>query len=485
MKHSKIISLTGLVIAGNIVQADNKIPNKQKLNVLFIIDDDLTTTALKCYGNNICVTPNINRFAQDGMKFTHAYCQYPVCGPSRASLMSGYYPSATKVFGYVSGRNAIGPNRDTWTQYFKKNGYYTARVSKIFHMNVPGAIESGSNGSDDPASWNERFNVKDLEWQAPGEAWLCQDNPKGTIKRRGGNVMTVVKTEGFDIDRADGMAAEKACELIRKHKEKPFFLAVGFVRPHVPFVAPKKYFDPFPLSKIQLPEKIKGDWSDIPKAGINYRTTIGMKMTIEQQKRAISGYYACVHYMDAQFGKVLKTLKDEGLEGKTVIIFTSDHGFHLDEHDFWMKVGLMEESSRVPLIIKVPGKKPGICNSFVELVDLFPTVVELCRLPVPKRLQGKSLVPLIDDPSKKVRNFAFSMNNFHRKKSYLIRNDKWAYIQHEEDASKGVQLYNMEKDPKQYTNLAKNPEYQTVVKEMRAKLAKKLAEVRKNDLNIN
>lgn len=455
---------------------------KKDYNVLFIISDDLTATALSSYGNNVCKTPNIDKLASEGVRYTKAYCQYPVCGPSRASFMSGYYPHATTTFGYVSGRENIG-DRLTWSQLFKENGYYTARVSKIFHMGVPGDIEKGSDGTDDPASWVEKYNSKAPEWQTEGEAELVQGNPDGKIERKGGNVMTIVKAEGDDLVHADGQTAEKASELIRKHKNEKFFLAVGMVRPHVPFVAPKSYFDPYPYAKIILPEKIEGDWDDIPQRGINYVTSINGEMSIEQQQKAVSAYYASVSFMDAQVGKVLKTLKEEGLEDNTIVIFTSDHGFHLGEHDFWMKVSLHEESAKVPLIIKVPGKKPAVCDSFVELIDMYPTIAELAGLEYSKHIQGKSLVKTLDNPEHKVRDMAFCVSQNGR--TFLLRNDKWAYIQYDEDAKSGIELFDMEKDPKQYVNLANKPEYSEVVDDFKQKLKAKLNEVRTNDIGID
>ncbi len=456
--------------------------NKQKPNVLFIISDDLTATAVSAYENKVCHTPNIDQLASEGTLYTHAYTQYPVCGPSRASFMSGYYPNATKTYGYVSGRENIGTNRKTWSQLFKDNGYYTARVSKIFHMGVPIDIELGSNGQDDEASWTERFNSQGPEWKAVGEAELVQNNPDGSIERKGGNVMTIVKADGNDLVHADGKTANKAAELIKKHKNEPFFLAVGFVRPHVPFVAPKHYYDPYPFTKITVPKKINNDWDDIPKRGINYVTSQNAEMSIEQQQKAIAAYYASVSYMDAQVGKVLKTLKNEGLEDNTIVIFTSDHGFHLGEHDFWMKVSLHEESVRVPLIIKVPGKPAQVCSSLVELIDLYPTVAELAGLKPSKHIQGKSLTKTINNPKHRVRNLAFSVTQGGQ--SFLLRNHKWAYIQYNEDASDGIELFDMEQDPKQYTNLANNPTYAKTVAYFKKKLKKKLKQIRKNDLDI-
>lgn len=457
---------------------------REKMNVLFIISDDLTTTALSGYENTMCKTPNIDKLASEGMFYTHVYSQFPVCGPSRASLMFGYYPSATETYGYVSGRENVGPQRNSWAELFKENGYYTARVSKIYHMGVPGDIEKGSNGTDDEASWTERFNSPGPEWRAEGEAELVQNNPYGTKPRQGGNVMTIVKADGDDLAHSDGKTAEKACELIRRHKDKPFFLAVGLVRPHVPFVAPRKYFEPYSHEQMVLPPMVINDWDDIPERGINYVTSVNAKMTEEQEKKAVAGYYASVSYMDSQVGKVLKTLEEEGLEDNTIIVFTSDHGFHLGEHRFWMKVSLHEESVRVPLIIKVPGKEPGVCNSFAELLDLYPTVAELCGLQVSPHLQGKSLVQTLDDSLAEVRDMAFSISARRGEISYLLRNHKWAYIQYDEDAGSGMELFDMEYDSKQYNNLAYNPKYADIVEEFQEKLKNKLKEVRNNDLGI-
>lgn len=455
----------------------------EKPNILFIISDDLTATAVSSYENKACKTPNIDKLASEGIKYTRAYTQYPVCGPSRASFMSGYYPNATTTFGYVSGRENIGPNRKTWSQLFKENGYYTARVSKIYHMGVPIDIEKGSNGQDDKASWTERFNSQGPEWQTKGEAELVQGNPDGAIERKGGNVMTIVKAEGDDLVHSDGKTAEKASELIRKHKDEPFFIAVGFVRPHVPFVAPKEYFGPYPHEKVIMPKKVDGDWDDIPKRGINYVTSVNGKMSLEQEMKAVSAYYASVSFMDAQVGKVLNTLKEEGLEDNTIVIFTSDHGFHLGEHNFWMKVSLHEESVRVPMIIKVPGKKPAVCNSFVELLDLYPTISELAKLKTSEHIQGKSLVKTLDNPEHQVRDIAFSVSQ--GGKSFLLRDDKWAYIQYDEDAHSGIELFDMKKDPKQFTNLATNPKYDQIVSKFKKKLKNKLQEIRNNDLGID
>jgi iduronate 2-sulfatase len=448
---------------------------REKYNVLFIISDDLTSTALGCYGNKICKTPNIDRLATQGTLFTRAYCQATFCGPSRASLLFGYYPYATKANGYTSGREKVGPGKDSWPQYFRKNGYHSARVSKVFHMGVPTDIAKGSDGADDPASWGEKFNSRGPETWAPGKGETLENNPDGKKKLAGGNRFVVVEAEGDDLVHSDGKTAQKAAELIHKYKDrkKPFFLAVGFVRPHVPFVAPKKYFDLYSPKDIVLPPKIAGDQDDIPKTPGNRRTTANYQMNLLQQKKLVAGYYASVSYMDAMLGRVIKALEETGQREKTIVIFTSDHGYHLGEHDMWSKVSVHKESAQVPLIISVPGKKPAICHSFAELLDLYPTTSSLCAIKVPASLQGKDISRLLDNPNLKVRDAVLSSG-----KGMLYREEKWAYIHY----GKSGELYDMEKDPKQYNNLIDDPQYAEVLSGMKEKLKAKLTEIRKNDL---
>ena len=453
----------------------------ERPNVLFIISDDLTATALSCYGNTVCKTPNIDRLASQGTRFTKAYCQGTYCGPSRASFMSGYYPHAIKMLGYGSPRPAIG-ERATWAQHFKNNGYHTARVSKIFHMGVPGGIEKGTDGADDPASWTERFNSAGPEWKAPGDGETLENNADGRKPGPvGGNTFVVVEADGNDLVHSDGKTAAKAVELIKQNRDKPFFLGVGFVRPHVPFVAPRKdYTDFLPYSRMQLPPKLKDDWADIPKAGINYKTSKNMKMDLRRQKKAVGGYYASVAFMDRMVGQVLNGLKDAGLEDNTIVIFTSDHGYHLGEHDFWAKVSLYDESAAVPLIIRMPGKKPAVCHSLVELLDLYPTLSNLCGLEVPKHLQGKDISKMMTDPAKEVRSAAFSVNG----KGFLLREQDWAYIAYGKNGQGDEELFDMKQDPKQFTNLAKDPKHAQIIARFQKQMANKLREVRTNDLGL-
>lgn len=460
-------------------------------NVLFIISDDLTYTALSCYGNEYFHTPNIDKLAERGTRFTRAYCQGTYCGPSRASFMSGYYPHATGVKGYKSPRNQIG-DRATWSQHFKDNGYYSARVSKIYHMGVPGGVEYNGgdpnaapyHGADDALSWTERFNTPGPEWRAEGDGETLENNPDGKKPAVGGNTFVVVEADGDDLVHADGKAAKKAAELIAKHKNERFWLGVGFVRPHVPFVAPRPYYEPFkPYSRNKLPEKRPGDWDDIPIPGINYKTSINMKMDERRQRKAVGGYYASVAYMDAQVGVVMDALDEAGIRDETIVIFTSDHGYHLGEHDFWAKVSLRDVSSGVPLIICVPGKEPAVCDSLVELLDLYPTTAALCGLPRQDRLQGKDISVLLDDPKATVRDAAFSVAPM--RKGFLLRTEEYAFIQYNEDGSGGIELFNTKNDPEQFTNLFYDENHAGLVRHFLEKMQEKLKEVRDNDLGLN
>lgn len=449
---------------------------REKHNVLFIISDDLTSTALGCYGNTLCKTPNIDRLATQGTRFTRAYCQATFCGPSRASLMFGYYPYASKATGYTSGRKEVGADKDSWAQHFKKNGYHSARISKVFHMGVPPDISKGSDGADDPQSWDEAYNSKGPETKVSGPAEMLSKNPGGLKKGTGSSQsFNVVEADGDDLVHSDGKTAQKAVDLLHKYKamEKPFFLAVGFVRPHVPLVAPKKYFAPYPLGKIVLPPKIPGDQDDIPQNSGNRRTTANYQMDLNQQKGTLRAYYASVNFVDALVGKILTALEATGQRDDTIVIFTSDHGYHLGEHDMWQKVSIHEESAKVPLIICVPGKKPAVCHSLAELIDLYPTVSKLCGLKIPGNIQGKDISAMLDDPAVKVRDAALSSG-----KGRLLRTENWAFL----DYGKNGELYDMKTDPKQYVNLIDNPAYAETLAGLRTKLKARLSEIQKNDL---
>ncbi len=473
---NRFIPLTLLLIVNSIFGSLAAEEQRSPYNVVFIISDDLTATALGCYGNKVCRTPNIDRLASKGTLFSRAYCQATVCAPSRASILFGYYPHASKATGRTSGRKEVGSDRDSWPQYFRKNGYHSARVSKVFHMGVPTDIAPGRDGEDDPASWDEAFNSPGPESKAPGTGETLQNNPGGRKKgAAGGNRFVVVEADGDDIVHSDGKTAAKAVELIHEYRDRKnsFFLAVGFVRPHVPLVAPRTYFAPYHYDQMVLPPKIPGDRDDIPNNPGNRRTSSSLQMDIQQQKKLIGGYYASVSYMDAMTGSVIKALEETGQRDHTIVIFTSDHGYHLGEHDMWSKVSIHEESARVPLIISMPGKPPAKCDSLVELLDLYPTVSRLCGLKIPEDLQGRDISSMLDDPTISVRDAALCSG-----KGRLYRADRWALL----DYGKNGELYDMENDPKQYTNLFGDPEYAEILAGLKQKLKAKLAEVQDNDL---
>jgi iduronate 2-sulfatase len=429
-------------------------PTKFK-NVLMIVSDDLKASALGCYGNRVCQTPHIDQLARRGMVFRHAYCQGTVCGPSRQSFMFSRYKGLGKV---------------NVAQQFKESGWYSARVGKIYHMKVPGDIIAGTNGKDVPESWTERFNSQGQEAHTAGD-YAClnlnifSDAPENRQSTAMPHRMFVtVQYDGDGADQPDHKSATKAIELLRQHEDDPFFLAVGFVRPHYPMVAPRKYFDAYPWSDAELPESYPKDLEDIPRQGqpgiVSERHGIGKFP--DNQKRMWSGYYASVTFMDEQVGRIIDELDRLGLRDSTAIVFLSDHGYHLGEHQFWQKGNLHEEVIRVPLIFSAPGFEPGVSDSIVELVDMFPTLCDLAKVDVPQGVQGTSLVPVLKDPAVEVKPGAKS---FARGTSW--RTSRWAYMRYNDRTE---ELYDMKADPMQFKNLASDPNYARV----RAELASKI-----------
>ena len=446
-------------------------------NIVFIISDDLTAEALSCYGNVQSKTPNIDRLATQGVRFTRAYTQYPLCGPSRAALMSGMYPSAIGVMdnkladGFTTNLGA----RPSLSQHFKDDGYYTARVSKIYHMRIPGDITAGVDGPDHAASWTERFNCPAPEWNSSGAREQLSNerlnlDPSEHYAGGFGGAFYVVKGDTDGAEQPDVQAASKAIELMRAHRDGPFFLAVGLVRPHVPLVAPASYFEPYPVELMKLPPQIPDDELDMPK-GARYKTSEKSGLdSPEKKQKVLSGYYASVAFMDAQVGRILDALDETGLRENTIVVFTSDHGYHLGEHELWQKMSLHEESARVPLVIAAPGKAPGASRSLVQLIDLYPTLVTLAGLSVPTHVQGKSLVPVLDNPTAEVHDAVYTC----LKEDHLVTTTDWSYALYRDG---GEELYDLRKDPRQFFNLAADPVYGAALESMRAKLAAKRQEI--------
>jgi iduronate 2-sulfatase len=439
-----------------------------KPNVLFLIADDLNT-ALSGFGHKQCKTPNLDRLAERGVKFENMHCQYPVCGASRASIMSGLYPYSTLTLGNDGTLRGSMPNVVTLSQTFRRSGYYAGRVSKIYHMRIPFEIIDGTAESDDPFSWDEAINIKAPEQNAPGV--LTNWSPKD----KGSQTFAGVVASGGDSDHADGMAADRAIQILEKVKDKPFFLAVGFVRPHVPLVAPKKYFDLYDRAAMEAPVVPENDLDDVPGIIRGYKrnsTTYGV--TPELHKGLLQAYYASVSYMDAQVGRVLQALKENGLEDNTIVVFSSDHGYLLGHHHKYQKQHLFEEATRVPFIISVPWLKDQHgrgTRKITELVDLYPTLAELAGVPAPDTLQGKSLKPLLADTESPAwtKDHAFTIS---RSGGESIRTKDWRFTQWG-FGERGLELYDLNKDPGEFANQARNPEYATVRKALQKRLLAK------------
>ncbi|MEX0321029.1 MAG: sulfatase [Puniceicoccaceae bacterium] len=428
-------------------------------NVLFLISDDLKASVLGCYGDQICHTPNIDKLAAEGMVFNRAYCQGLTCGPSRRSFMYSRY---------------MGKEGKTLGEHLQDNGWYTARVGKIFHMRVPGDIIAGTDGEDVPECWTERFNSPGMEAHTPGD-YACLNLDIFTTEEEGRQstqmphrMFVTVSYQGDGSDQPDFKTADKTIELLREHKDEPFFIAAGMVRPHYPMVQPKQYFDLYPLEDIELPDVVDNDREDIPELGIpkihNGNNPIGKYP--ENQKLMWQGYYASVTFMDEQVGKILNELERLGLRDSTAIVFTSDHGYHLGEHTFWQKANMMEEVTRVPLILSVPGYKPGRSDSIVELVDLYPTLSELLGLEAPEEVQGVSLEQVLKNPRVMVKDGAMSFYN-----GASLREERWVYMLFKDNTEA---LYDMKNDYAQFTNLAKSPEHRGIKRNMRSKLEARL-----------
>lgn len=440
----------------------------EKPNVLFLIADDLNTS-LSGFGHKQCKTPNLDRLAERGVKFENMHCQYPVCGASRASLMSGLYPYSNRTLGNVGSLRGSMPDVVTMSQIFRNRGYYAGRVSKIYHMGIPNEIIAGTAERDDPESWDEAINIQAPEQNAPGERtnWSPKD--------KGSQSFTSVVASGGDTAHADGMAADHAIEILDKVKDKPFFLAVGFVRPHVPLVAPKKYFDGYDRAEMQAPIVPEDDLDDVPEVIRGYKrnsTTYGV--TPELHKGLLQAYYASVSYMDAQVGRVLDALKEKGLEDNTIVVFSSDHGYLLGHHQKFQKQHLFEEATRVPFIVSVPWMKAQHgrgTQKITELIDLYPTLAELAGIPAPGNLQGTSLTPLLADTQspKWTKDTAFTVS---RSGGETIRTAEWRFT-HWGFGESGTELYDLKKDPGEFTNQAQNPEYAAVVERLKKQLLAK------------
>ncbi len=435
------------------------------LNVLFVASDDLTST-LGCYGHPVVKSPNIDRLAARGVRFDNAYCQFPFCGPSRASLMTGLRPDTTGVVtnAEVDFRKSH-PDAVTLPQLFKNSGWRSMRVGKMFHMGVPGGV--GTMAHQDPPSWDVSISPPGDEHESVGPG----GDPNPDLRH--GLKMQWVRAADA-TGQADNAAADTAIELLQSVADQPFFLGLGFVRPHTPFVAPARFFDMYPLEGIELVSNPPDDLEDIPLPAKNLRPFLWnhMGMSEQNQRLALRGYYASVSFMDYQLGRVLDELERLGVADRTVVLFFGDHGWHLGEHTHWQKMSLMEESVKAPLIISAPGSRGAgrSCRALVEFVDFYPTLADLCGLEAPTGLEGVSLTPLLDDPSGSVKDVAFSQVQWEdRIFGRTVRTDSYRYIRWDGDGG-GEELYDHMADPREFTNLALDVRHEDTLARMRSRL---------------
>jgi iduronate 2-sulfatase len=452
-----------------------------KPNVLFIAIDDLAP-ALRCYGDLIAKTPHIDRLAASGVRFDRAYNQLPLCNPTRASVMTGLRPDTIKVYDLDRHFRDEVPKAVTLSQTFMRNGWWAGRVGKIYHYNVPASI--GTDGFDDPPSWKQTVNPKGRD--KTDEHLIFNAEPHRKIS----GALSWLAAEGTDEEQTDGMIATEAIKLmaVKRNDKEPFFLGVGFFRPHTPYVAPKKYFAMYPLKDMRLPYAPKGDRDDIPTAAFAHNNPVPhYSLDALTCRKALQAYYATLSFVDAQVGRLMAALERLDLADNTIVVLWSDHGYHLGEHNgLWQKRTLFEQSARTPLIIRAPNAKGNgtACARIVEFVDIYPTLTDLAGLKNPKgpiALEGRSLKPLLKNPLAEWNGTAITQVLRPADKRLpkpvmgrSIRTVRWRYTDWAEGKS-GVELYDHAADPMEFNNLAlkPDPEAKAVMQRLRKLLEQK------------
>ena len=448
----------------------------EKLNVLLVAVDDLNND-LGCYGHPQVKSPNIDRLATRGVRFDRAYCQYPVCNASRASLMTGMYPDQTGVRNNSVFFRDNWPNAITLPQMFRNEGYFAARIGKIYHYGVPGEI--GTFGMDDRASWAHVVNPRGRD--KDDEELVISIDPAHSM----GGTLSWLAADGEDAEQTDGIGATACIRLLEEHHDKPFFIAMGFYRPHTPYVAPKRYFGLYPVSAIELPVEPPNDLAGVPLAAwMDRRHQLGM--SDQTKKEAIQAYHAAISFMDAQLGRILDTMDRLDLWKNTVVVFVSDHGYHMGQHKLWQKTTLYENSARVPLIIAAPGfgSTAGKASGAVaEMIDIYPTLADLCGLQAPPEVQGQSLTPALRDTSAPGKEAALttldSQDRVHKPVwwphniGYTIRTERYRYTEWG-GGKYGVELYDHREDPNEFVNLSLAPHMQDTVERLSRLLAERV-----------
>jgi uncharacterized sulfatase len=456
-------------------------------NVLFIMSDDLNDD-VGAFGHPIVLTPSMDRLAARSVRFDRAYTQYALCNPSRASLMTGLRPDTTKVYDLTTHFRTAVPNVVTLPQMFQKAGYFAARVGKIYHYGNPGDI--GTSGLDDPPSWDAFVNPRGIDKDE--EPRLSFSGPSRAL----GSSLSYYASPARDEEHTDGKVATETIKLIEQNKDRPFFIAAGFYRPHCPYISPQKYFDLYPsLERIPVSEYSELLLSQSPTAARG----ISWNVPEQEQRQAIRAYYAAISFMDAQLGRILDALDRLDLRQKTIIVFLSDHGYHLGDHGgLWMKQTAFERATRTPLMMAGPGVTATgqISHRIVELVDIYPTLAELAGVKAPSGLEGESFERLLVDPRAPWDHPALSQ--VRRQLSirrgppsltgpaadgaaanppsagpnvgYTIRTELYRYVSWDE-GTVGEELFDELNDPGETHNLAARPFYENVLADMRRRLA--------------
>lgn len=469
-----------LLAAAFIVHFSTQAQSK-KMNVIFIISDDLNCD-FSTYGHYMVKTPNLDRLASNGLVFNNAFTNFPLCAPSRASFMTGLYPDQTGLKDLNTLVRHRVPDIVTMPQNFMNNGYVSARVGKLYHYGNPGEI--GTPGHDDPPSWNITVNPRGRDKDEEDKIISIDPNSRSL-----GATLSWLAADGKDEEQTDGIVATESIKLLEQFAKegKPFFLGIGFYKPHTPYVAPKKYFDMYSKADIRVPAVPVGYFETIPKPARDMirRWKVQNDLPDSLARSAIQGYYAAVTFMDAQVGRVLDAMDRLGLSENTIVVFTSDHGYHLGEHGYYQKMTLFENSDRMPLVISYPGQKTKgqVTSSIVEMIDFYPTLSKLAGLTVPEHVMGKSLIPVLEDASAVVRESALSeVNNEYMSRfmtptyGYTLRTSKYRYTRWEEGGPDMIEFYDRESDPTEMNNLAKDPRFSDIIKKLDTQLTKRIQE---------
>lgn len=446
-------------------------------NVLLIIADDLRPQ-LGCYGETQMKTPNIDRLASQSIVFDHSYCQVALCAPSRACLLTGLRPDSTHIIDLNHRVSEMVPNHMTLPGVFKKNGYLTLSAGKVYH-----------HGNDDMASWSEEpFKIKGKDYCSDYWKEIASLNIKNHSGDESYGGPPFEKTDVPDNFYKDGKVADYVCKRLTKIKNNPFFYGVGFIKPHLPFNVPRRYWEMYDPSSLKLPSNSKPpvDAAELSLADFQeLRKYYGIPeekhslVPEEMTRQLIHGYYASVSFLDAQVGRVLDALETSGLSKNTIVILWGDNGFKLGEHGNWCKHSNMEDDTRVPLIIRVPGltDRGRHSGGFVESVDIYPSLCELCDLDLPNQnMEGTSFVPLLETPARSWKKAVFSQ--YLRGKSsllrgtkigYAIRTSQFRYIEwrdYRKGKLKERELYDHKIDPGENINVISDPRYRDIIPEL-------------------